>query len=98
MRIVRVTAQNVWRLEQIERTPEAPSWTSEAEEFLLDGRAVAHLRRAGTVKLRRSQTRPTMSQDLTDGSALRSRSVIPCTCAPCDSVLLWSITDTDALM
>jgi GNAT superfamily N-acetyltransferase len=51
MRIVRITAQNAWRLEHIERTPDASSWTREAEEFLFDGRALAQLRRPGTVML-----------------------------------------------
>ncbi len=51
MRIVRVTAQNVWRLEHIAKPPLAPPWTQEAEAFLLDGRAVAYLRRVGAVML-----------------------------------------------
>jgi GNAT superfamily N-acetyltransferase len=51
MRIVRVNAQNVWRLGQIERTTDAPSWVDEAEEFLLGGRAIWHMRRAGTTIL-----------------------------------------------
>ncbi len=51
MRIVRVTAQNVWRLGQLERTPDPPTWVDEAEEFLLGGRAIWHLRRAGTTIL-----------------------------------------------
>jgi GNAT superfamily N-acetyltransferase len=49
--IVRVTPQNLWRLQNIERTPNPNVWTSEAEQFLLDGRAVAILRNKGTIML-----------------------------------------------
>ena len=51
MRIVRVTAQNLWRIDQLERTPQAAPWVAEAEDFLLGGRAVGHLRRPGTTVL-----------------------------------------------
>jgi GNAT superfamily N-acetyltransferase len=51
VRILRVTAQNAWRLQQIERTPDASSWVREAEDFLLDGRAFRHLRNSGTIML-----------------------------------------------
>lgn len=48
---MRVTPQNLWRLQNIERTPSPDVWTSEAEQFLLDGRAVAILRNKGTIML-----------------------------------------------
>jgi GNAT superfamily N-acetyltransferase len=51
MRIIRVTAQNVWRLQQIERTVEPSTWVGEAEEFLFDGRAMRLLRNEGTIML-----------------------------------------------
>lgn len=51
MRIIRVTSQNVWRLGQLERTPDAVSWIDEAEDFLHGGRAIWHLRRPGTAML-----------------------------------------------
>lgn len=51
MKIVRVTPQNLWRLQNIERTPNPDVWTNEAEQFLFDGRAVAILRNKGTIML-----------------------------------------------
>lgn len=51
MNIVRVTPQNLWRLQNIERTPSPDVWTSVAEQFLFDGRAVAILRNKGTIML-----------------------------------------------
>jgi GNAT superfamily N-acetyltransferase len=51
VRIVQVGGRNVWRLAHIERTPNASLCAAEAEEFLLDGRAVFHLRRPGTTML-----------------------------------------------
>jgi GNAT superfamily N-acetyltransferase len=51
VRILRITAQNVWRLEQMERSPNPTPYTLEAESFLFEGRALHHLRRAGTIML-----------------------------------------------
>ncbi len=62
MKIIRVTAQNLWRLNQIERTPYPNIWTSEAEGFLFDGRAVSILRNNGTIFLASEANR----QDPTD--------------------------------
>jgi GNAT superfamily N-acetyltransferase len=51
MKIVRVTPQNLWQLENIERTPSPDAWVAEAEDFLLEGRAVGLLRLPGTTML-----------------------------------------------
>ena len=51
MRIVRVTARNSWRLGHFQRAEDPRPWEREAESFLLDGRAMWHLRNPATVML-----------------------------------------------
>ena len=51
MNIVRVSGANVWRLRQLERTPQASPWAATAEHFLLDGRAMGYLRDPATIML-----------------------------------------------
>jgi RimJ/RimL family protein N-acetyltransferase len=42
MRLVRLRANTIRRLRDIERTPDAPSWIEEVESFILDGGAASH--------------------------------------------------------
>lgn len=42
MRLVRLRANTIRRLREIERTPNAEPWTAEVESFVLDGRAASH--------------------------------------------------------
>ncbi len=49
MRIVRITARNSWRLGHFQRAEDSEPWEQEAESFLLDGRAMWHLRNPATV-------------------------------------------------
>jgi GNAT superfamily N-acetyltransferase len=51
MRLVRITASNLWQLETIERSPEPSTWVGEAESFILDGRAAWLSRQPGAIFL-----------------------------------------------
>jgi hypothetical protein len=42
MRLVRLTARTIRRLNDIERTPNAEPWVEEVERFVLDGGAASH--------------------------------------------------------
>jgi GNAT superfamily N-acetyltransferase len=51
MRLVRVSASHLWQLESIERSPEPSAWASQAESFMLDGRAAWLSRQPGAILL-----------------------------------------------
>jgi ribosomal protein S18 acetylase RimI-like enzyme len=42
VRLIRLRASNIYRLNELVRTPNANSWTSEVESFILDGGAASH--------------------------------------------------------